>query len=283
MGCRFGFAQLVFVSAASVVGQVIDSSNVSQPAGEQSTAARVYFVGPQVEAPVLLPSIPISPLSGKCKKSDVSLGLTLVVDASGQARNITFSDVSHPLSQDMEDLARRTIANDRFRPGTRGGTPVAVEMSMDVKMEGCIERERNSLGDEIDHFSLRTDPTQRLVALPEPPGRRQEAVPLAAPAAYKENPDHNDDKTLGPVPLNKVEAKYTDAARKLRINGICEVSVIVDSAGMPQNPVVLHSLDQGLDQKAIEAVMKYRFKPAMRNGRPIPVKITIDVNFRIGN
>jgi outer membrane biosynthesis protein TonB len=49
---------------------------------------------------------------------------------------------------------------------------------------------------------------------------------------------------------------------------------------MPQNPKVLRTLDYGLDQNAVDAVMRYRFKPAMRDGEPVPVIITVEVNFQ---
>jgi len=56
--------------------------------------------------------------------------------------------------------------------------------------------------------------------------------------------------------------------------------VVVDKNGMPQNPKVLRTLDYGLDQNAVDAVMRYRFKPAMRDGEPVPVIITVEVNFQ---
>ncbi len=37
----------------------------------------------------------------------------------------------------------------------------------------------------------------------------------------------------------------------------------------------------GLDQKAIEAVRNWRFSPAMKDGRPVPVQINVEVNFRL--
>jgi hypothetical protein len=37
----------------------------------------------------------------------------------------------------------------------------------------------------------------------------------------------------------------------------------------------------GLDEKALEAVLKYRFKPAMKGSTPVPVMISVEVNFRL--
>ena len=44
---------------------------------------------------------------------------------------------------------------------------------------------------------------------------------------------------------------------------------------------VARSLGMGLDQKAIEAVRKWKFEPAMKDGRPVAVQINVEVNFRL--
>jgi protein TonB len=44
---------------------------------------------------------------------------------------------------------------------------------------------------------------------------------------------------------------------------------------------VARGLGNGLDEKAVECLQKWRFKPGMRNGEPVPVKATIEVNFRL--
>jgi TonB family protein len=82
-----------------------------------------------------------------------------------------------------------------------------------------------------------------------------------------------------PVPLNSVEAEYTDEARRAHLEGICMVSLIVDAYGNPQNPRVVRGLGKGLDEKALEAVKKYKFRPAMRDGKPVPVEIAVQVKF----
>ncbi len=86
----------------------------------------------------------------------------------------------------------------------------------------------------------------------------------------------------GPVPLNSVEAEFSDEARRAKYQGVCLISLIVDAQGNPQNPRVVRALGMGLDEKALEAVRKYKFKPAMKDGKtPVPVMITVEVNFRL--
>ena len=85
-----------------------------------------------------------------------------------------------------------------------------------------------------------------------------------------------------PVALNSVEAEFSDEARRAKYQGVCLISLIVDAQGNPQNPRVIRALGMGLDEKALEAVRKYKFKPALKDGRtPVPVMITVEVNFRL--
>jgi TonB family protein len=84
-----------------------------------------------------------------------------------------------------------------------------------------------------------------------------------------------------PVALNQVEAEFSDEARRAKYQGICIISLIVDAQGNPQNPRVVRALGMGLDEKALEAVRKYRFKPAMKGNTPVPVMISVEVNFRL--
>lgn len=84
-----------------------------------------------------------------------------------------------------------------------------------------------------------------------------------------------------PVALFTPEAEFSDEARRQRYQGVCVVAVVVDAHGMPQNPRVVQHLGMGLDEKAIDAVQRYKFRPAMKNGKPVPVAITVMVNFRL--
>jgi protein TonB len=67
-----------------------------------------------------------------------------------------------------------------------------------------------------------------------------------------------------------------------KYQGVCMVSLIVDAQGNPQNIHVARALGMGLDEKAIEAIKQYKFKPAMKDGKTaVPVMITIEVDFRL--
>lgn len=85
-----------------------------------------------------------------------------------------------------------------------------------------------------------------------------------------------------PVPLFTPEAEFSDEARRAKYQGVCIVGLIVDAQGNPQNVHIVRALGMGLDEKAMEAVRKYKFKPAMKDGRtPVPVYINVEVNFRL--
>ncbi|MGH9583342.1 MAG: energy transducer TonB, partial [Bryobacteraceae bacterium] len=84
-----------------------------------------------------------------------------------------------------------------------------------------------------------------------------------------------------PVLLVKVEPEYSEEARKAKYSGTVMLSIIVDATGMPRDIKVIRPLGLGLDEKAIEAVSKWRFKPAMKGGHPVAVQANVEVNFRL--
>ncbi len=86
---------------------------------------------------------------------------------------------------------------------------------------------------------------------------------------------------VAPVPIYAPEAEFSDEARRSKYQGVCLISIIVDSHGNPQNPRVVQRLGMGLDEKAIEAIRHYKFKPGTKDGKPVPVLITIEVDFRM--
>ena len=84
-----------------------------------------------------------------------------------------------------------------------------------------------------------------------------------------------------PALLFKVEPEYSEEARKAKYQGTVVLYVEVDASGHARNLRVVRSLGLGLDEKAIEAVKKWKFKPGYKDGKPVTVAATIEVNFRL--
>ncbi len=84
-----------------------------------------------------------------------------------------------------------------------------------------------------------------------------------------------------PRALQTPDPEYSEEARKAKYQGTCVLWLIVDPDGKPRDIKVARALGMGLDQKAIEAVRNWRFSPAMKDGRPVPVQINVEVNFRL--
>jgi TonB family protein len=84
-----------------------------------------------------------------------------------------------------------------------------------------------------------------------------------------------------PALLYKVEPEYSEEARKAKYQGTVLLYVQVDPSGKAVNIRVLHSLGLGLDEKAMEAVKKWKFKPGVKDGKPVTVEAQIEVNFRL--
>jgi TonB family protein len=84
-----------------------------------------------------------------------------------------------------------------------------------------------------------------------------------------------------PKLVSKVRASYSEIAKKLGVEGRVSLTVDVTPDGTVSNPRVDRSLGYGLDQKAIEALLKWRFKPAMKYGQAVSYPIPVPFDFRL--
>jgi TonB family protein len=78
-----------------------------------------------------------------------------------------------------------------------------------------------------------------------------------------------------------VEPEFSEAARKAKYQGVVVLAIEVDASGHPRNLRVLEQLGLGLDEKAIEAVSQWRFRPGYQDGRPVVTSATVQVSFRL--
>jgi TonB family protein len=84
-----------------------------------------------------------------------------------------------------------------------------------------------------------------------------------------------------PVVVRSVGPKYPSEAMRLRIQGAVHVACVVLANGVPDRVKVSRSLDPSLDESAVKAVEKWRFKPGTKDGKPVAVEISIVVAFAL--
>jgi len=83
-----------------------------------------------------------------------------------------------------------------------------------------------------------------------------------------------------PKPLTKGEPSYSEDARLAQLSGTVAVSLTVGADGFAHDMQIVRSLGLGLDQKAIDAIGKWTFQPATKDGQPVPVTAMVEVNFK---
>lgn len=84
-----------------------------------------------------------------------------------------------------------------------------------------------------------------------------------------------------PVPIFKPEPEYSEEARKAKFQGSVLLAIVILADGSTTNIRVLRPLGLGLDEKAIEAVQKWKFRPSMKDGHAVAVTANVEVNFRL--
>lgn len=85
-----------------------------------------------------------------------------------------------------------------------------------------------------------------------------------------------------PVLLHTVPAKYPKAVREKdeKLNGSVVLGLVVDADGMPRDIHIVKSFRADFDAEAVKAVKQYRFRPAMRSGKPVAVSVNVEVKFK---
>ena len=106
------------------------------------------------------------------------------------------------------------------------------------------------------------------------------------PAPVPDNPDASGAYRVGngvtaPVLAFKMEPGYSQEARTMKFQGTVILRIVVGVDGVPGNISVVRQLGSGLDEKAVEAVRQWRFKPGTKDGVPVPVSAQVEVNFRL--
>jgi TonB family protein len=238
---------------------------------------KVYVPGSGVTTPELLPADHSLVAVEKCELNlSGEAEFSLVVDAGGIPRAVTFL---RAIGNDLDLLALKLVRADRFQSAQFNGFPVAAGQTVKIKLDACVVSVTDASGQSVRRIMLRSAPQQEFSAWKNAPP--EFTLTQSAAATIPTSPQKVGAGVTAPVPVYTPPPEFSEEAREAKYQGQAMVQVIIDTDGMPQNPRVIRPLGMGLDEEALEAVMRYRFKPAMKNGQPVAVFLTIAVNFRL--
>ena len=84
-----------------------------------------------------------------------------------------------------------------------------------------------------------------------------------------------------PKVVSEVKAQYTPEAMQARIEGTVIMTAVVRTDGTPADIEITESLDTeyGLDKQAVAALSQWRFEPGLKGGKPVPVRVTVEMRF----
>jgi protein TonB len=275
---NFVLALSVVLAAVCAAGQQPATPLPPQPASTQTVSTpSVYAAGPDVTAPQLIPASFPTESVPHCNKNDGQVYLVAIIGPDGKPGNIVTLE---PNNSAFEEMAKRILTTERFKPGVHNGVPVSVAILADLSIQLCAENAKSADGTSAIKFVLRSQPDQRVSAPPavppvllavSDPGERAEI-----PGIEKVGP-----KVSAPVAIYQPDEAFTQSTPKKRTTGVCFVGLIVDADGKPQNVHLVVSLEPSSDQYAIELIKHDQFKPAMKDGHPVAVRVNVEVNFQL--
>jgi TonB family protein len=86
---------------------------------------------------------------------------------------------------------------------------------------------------------------------------------------------------IAPKVEHRVDAKYVDFALRDKVQGTIQLRLVVDANGVPQRIAVSRPLGYGLDASAVEAMMRWKFSPATRDGAAVAAEVVVEEQFSL--
>jgi protein TonB len=103
-------------------------------------------------------------------------------------------------------------------------------------------------------------------------------IPVAAQEVYRPG-----NGVTTPTVVTEVKPDYTDEAKRARIQGNVILDTVVNSDGSVTDVKVARSLDEmwGLDKQAVTAAKQWKFKPGMKDGKAVAVRVMIEMTLTL--
>lgn len=217
-------------------------------------------------------------------------------DAAREFEEILRKKPGYEKAKVMLGLTHYMLAQEAERKGDQAGA--AAELQEAVRLEpdeaywhSALATILNKRGDPQDAAKE----CAQAATLSPGDARLAAGCELKAGAEPEKKPDGNPEgEALGaaevfkpkgdvsaPYPSYKPEPPYSEKARMVRYQGTVVLWIVVNAQGVVERATVVKPLGLGLDQNALRTVRAWKFKPATRNGVGVPVRVMVEVSFRL--
>lgn len=84
-----------------------------------------------------------------------------------------------------------------------------------------------------------------------------------------------------PKPIFQPDPEYTENARANRVQGVVIVGAVINERGQPEILKLIQPLERSLDAQALSSISRWKFRPAVKDAKPVPCRITIEIDFHL--
>lgn len=196
---------------------------------------------------------PVYPPDAKAAKLNGTVVLHAIIGKDGTIKEL--SVLSGP--DQFRESALTAVKQWVYRPYLLNGNPVEVDTTITI------------------NYALSPEPS------PDPSPSPNPSASNSQSSAMPDQVMHIGGNVKPPVVVKQALPEYSQQAKAAKFSGTVQVYVLVDKNGYPTHIRVVKGVGMGLDEKAVEAVSQYRFKPATLAGMPVAVDLYIDVNFQM--
>lgn len=226
---------------------------------------RINVGGGVQRARIVSQTPPAYPAECKVAGIEGTVVLRIVIDREGAVKSV--ERVNKLVDERLADAAIEAVKQWKYQPTLLNGEPVEVITEVDV------------------NFTLAEKVAAAAPAPAEVLGRLGSGI--LTPSASATGPSAGVFRIGGdvsaPMPIFKVEPEYSEEARAAGFQGTVLLAVVINEEGTPTSIKVVRSLGMGLDEKAIEAMGKWKFRPGMKAGKPVSVHANVEMAFRLMN
>ena len=248
------------------VGMAMGQSALAPPSSEDAQGPVRVDRSVMAQMAITRPN-PVYPEEAKEKQVHGTVFLDAIISKKGTVESLKVT--SGP--EELRNSARDTFSRWTYKPYLVKGEPVEVETTIIAiyNLSGLVATENG-----VDQSRVAETIWQQT----------NNKAQLLAEQRYSDMgimPKQIGGGVSAPVAIYQRSPEYTAEATAAKFRGTVIVSVIVEQHGIPVRVHVTKGVGMGLDEKAVEAVKQYRFKPAFANGMPVAVYLDVKVNFEI--